>query len=254
MNHSRRFAVGAAVLALMLAGSVVRAQTPKIYLDVDDVAAEPGQTITIPVFIENLPDSIIAYQLGVTMSRPDIGFFVPDVDQTGTLTEGWSKSVSHVGDYDEKITSVSGFEPDWIPIPPNTSGVLVKLEVTLYCDIPDTMQDRTVNLNISPINSFFADPSSNLIMPLDLTPGSVTAALQCPHQGDIEPDGFETAVDLSAIIGILYEGDENVKDLCCPTNRFDLDCDGFVTSLDLSVMIDHLYSGGPGPCTPVNVP
>ena len=72
----------------------------------------------------------------------------------------------------------------------------------------------------------------------------------CPYQGDAEPDGFVTALDLSACIDILFAGSPDLKDADCPIPRFDLDCDGFTTALDLSRLIDHLFAGGAGPCDP----
>jgi hypothetical protein len=72
----------------------------------------------------------------------------------------------------------------------------------------------------------------------------------CTDQGDSEPDGFITAVDLAAVIDALFAGGANPQDPDCPTFRFDLDCDGFTTALDLAAIIDHLFSGGPGPCDP----
>jgi hypothetical protein len=75
----------------------------------------------------------------------------------------------------------------------------------------------------------------------------------CPNQADIEPDGFITALDLSACIDILFSGAEDVQDETCPSPRFDLDCDGFSTALDLSSLIDHLFAGGDGPCDPCGI-
>jgi hypothetical protein len=72
----------------------------------------------------------------------------------------------------------------------------------------------------------------------------------CPNQGDSEPDGFLTSLDLSACIDILFAGAEDIQDSGCPSPRFDLDCDGFSTSLDLTILIDHLFATGPGPCDP----
>lgn len=72
----------------------------------------------------------------------------------------------------------------------------------------------------------------------------------CPYQGDSEPDGFVTPLDLSKLIDALFTGGDNPQDLDCPDPRFDVDCDGFTTPLDLAVMIDHLFAGGPGPCDP----
>jgi hypothetical protein len=205
----------------------------------------------VSIFIENLPDSISGYQLGLTMDRPDVGVFETVLDQTGTLTEDWGGSVSMFSSYDARITSGTGSPPNWSPIPPITSGTLVRIAVTLYCDIPDTMQDRFLGIHISPVNTAFSTPRGELIVPLDFTPGSVTADLGCPYQGDIEPDGFITPLDLSGMISALYEGGPNPHETCCPTFRFDFDCDGFVTSLDMGIMIDYLFASGPGPCTPL---
>ena len=78
----------------------------------------------------------------------------------------------------------------------------------------------------------------------------VVSACECFDQGDIEPDGFITALDLSACIDILFAGAADIQDAQCPSPRFDLDCDSFSTALDLSVLIDHLFAGGAGPCDP----
>ena len=78
----------------------------------------------------------------------------------------------------------------------------------------------------------------------------VTASCLCPSQADIEPDGFITALDLSACIDILFTGAEDKQDAGCPSPRFDFDCDGFSTAIDLAVLIDHLFAGGAGPCDP----
>ena len=72
----------------------------------------------------------------------------------------------------------------------------------------------------------------------------------CPFQGDMEPDGFITALDLAACIDVLFAGALDVQDADCPSPRFDLDCDWFSTALDLAVIIDHLFAGGNGPCDP----
>jgi len=248
MNYRHAFTLGAIALACALLVSSAHAQEPKIYLDVEDITAEPGQQIMVSVFIENLPDTISVYQLGLTLSRPDIGFFVPILDQTGTLTDGWSGSVQSFGDYSERVTSGAGLPPNWTPIPPNTSGTLFKVAIELYCEIPDTMPDRTLNIALNLVNTFFSTPDGTTIVPLDFTSGSVTAGLRCPYQGDIEPDGFITALDLAAMISVLFEGGPDPQDPCCPHTRFDLDCDGFATALDLSRLIDHLFAGGVGPC------
>ena len=73
---------------------------------------------------------------------------------------------------------------------------------------------------------------------------------RCPFQSDFDEDGFLTALDLSAMIDILFAGQPDVQDPSCPAPRADFDCDAFSTALDLSGLIDHLFAGGAGPCDP----
>ena len=72
----------------------------------------------------------------------------------------------------------------------------------------------------------------------------------CPFQCDYDEDGFLTALDLGALIDVLFTGRPEEQDSSCPTPRGDFDCDDFPTALDLSDLIDHLFSGGDGPCEP----
>jgi hypothetical protein len=76
------------------------------------------------------------------------------------------------------------------------------------------------------------------------------SACDCPHQGDIDLDGFITAVDLALFIDCLFACDFFPQDPDCPVDRFDLSCDGFGDAVDLAWLIDHLFAGGPGPCDP----
>ena len=73
---------------------------------------------------------------------------------------------------------------------------------------------------------------------------------QCPYQSDYDTDGFLTALDLSALIDVLFAGRPEEQDPLCPNSRGDFDCDAFPTALDLSGLIDHLFAGGDGPCDP----
>lgn len=61
------------------------------------------------------------------------------------------------------------------------------------------------------------------------------------NQADFVPSG---------LIDALFAGGADPTGPMCPTARGDMDCDGFTTALDLAVMIDHLFAGGAGPCDP----
>jgi hypothetical protein len=64
------------------------------------------------------------------------------------------------------------------------------------------------------------------------------------NRGDLDRDGFITALDLAIEIDILFAG----RPLPEPPGLSDLDCDGFPTALDLAYIIDYLFAGGPMPC------
>jgi hypothetical protein len=72
----------------------------------------------------------------------------------------------------------------------------------------------------------------------------------CPCQGDLDCDGYITAVDLGYLIDVVFANGADPQDPDCPTTRSDFDCDGFATSFDIIAMIDHIFENGPGPCDP----
>jgi hypothetical protein len=76
------------------------------------------------------------------------------------------------------------------------------------------------------------------------------AACYCPYQCDYDEDTFLTALDLGALIDILFGGDPDIQDPRCSSPKADFDCDAFSTALDLSGLIDHLFASGAGPCDP----
>jgi hypothetical protein len=65
--------------------------------------------------------------------------------------------------------------------------------------------------------------------------------------GDLDADGFITALDLGALIDVLFAGAEVPVP---PDARADLNCDGFPDALDLAMIIDHLFAGQPAPECP----
>jgi hypothetical protein len=99
------------------------------------------------------------------------------------------------------------------------------------------------------VHSNDPDPGDNpWIVPVTLQVTECT----CPFQSDFDEDLFVTALDLGALIDVLYAGAPDVKDPTCDGPRGDFDCDGFSTALDLGALIDYLFAGGDGPCDPCN--
>ena len=81
--------------------------------------------------------------------------------------------------------------------------------------------------------------------------GVISATLcDCPFQADFDENTLLDALDLNAVIDVLFFGGTNPQDPQCPTTRTDFNCDTFPDALDLNDMIDHLFFGGPPPCDP----
>ena len=250
------------------------AQAPQIYLDVEEEIARPGNLVPVSIFIENLGDSIRAFQIGLTLDRPDIMSFqsytsiqtcyecgdlacttvtafpctveVVPVTSSGTLVQNWEFIQANTfGSFDIRLTGIADTDLDALPGPivPFTNGILIKVIAKVFCDIPDTLTDRTVIATISPVSTYFSNASGDLIEPLDLTTGAV--AIWYTQNGDLDGDGFHTALDLGVMIDLLFAGGPYP----CPAYVADMNCDTFPDVLDLNWLIDLLFAGGiPSPC------
>lgn len=267
--------VAVCTAALCLTTQVVHAQTPQIYLDVEEDIARVGNLVPVSIYIENLGDSIRAFQLGLTLDRPDIMSFqtytsiqtcyecgdiacttavaypctvdVVPVTASGTLVQNWEFVQANTsGSYDIRLTGIADTDFNGLPGPivPFTNGILIKVIARVFCDIPDTLTDRTVTATISPVNTYFSNAQGNLIQPLDLTSGAVTIVYT--QNGDLDGDGFHTALDLGRLIDYLFAG----ASAPCPAYVADMNCDDFPDVLDLGWLIDFLFAGGiPSPCS-----
>lgn len=264
----------AVVVLIAAMQSVARAQSPQIYLDIEEENALPGSLVPLSIFMQNLGDSISAFQMGVTLNRPDLMFFnaettikicqecadsactslvaypctveVVPISASGTLTENWDYVEARTsGSYDLRITAFADANFDELPgpIPPFTNGILIKVVGQVYCDIPDTLQDRTIVASISTVNTYFADAQAVHIVPLDFTEGAVSVGYT--QRGDMNSDGHFDALDLNELIDQIFFG----GDPPCPAYVSDMDCNLVPDALDLNYLIDLLFFGGPpSPC------
>jgi hypothetical protein len=75
----------------------------------------------------------------------------------------------------------------------------------------------------------------------------------CSQHGDVaNDDGILDMLDVMCLVYHLFAGaDTTQRDLSCPhVNRGDLDCDNFGTALDLCALIDVVFAGKDMPCQP----
>lgn len=172
--------IGAAALVFLVFVAVARLifpspaeASPTLVIRVDTVYAYPGQqNLTIPIYMENLADTVAGFDLWMMVDQPDVMKFTGDFDTSGTLTSGWEfvHTATLGGEwYDIKIAALANMVGD-----PYTPGIgfpqtgeipLIKIKANIY-DIPDTTTDRYVVLfwTLDNVGNFhFSNEKGNLI-------------------------------------------------------------------------------------------
>ncbi len=269
--------VGRLIAVLILTVSLVatvndaQAQDPLV-IELPHLTGEPGELLEIPVSVSTDADSLAGFQIDIMLSRPDLVFFEVDtviidfdtsyecqVDTIGTLASGWdiveARSVIGKG-LEMRLTGMVNLftpPPPWA-IPEYTSGILLKFFARIRDDVPDTLTDRVVHLEISGLSNY-TDPQGGMISPVQHIGGSITVMLpSCDCTDYCEMDGTPaiSPLDVSYIVNYVYKGlDARPVLPDCPGDNGDWDCDGAVTPLDVSWYVLFVYkSSGVGPCNP----
>jgi hypothetical protein len=142
---------------------------------------------------------------------------------------------------------------DLAPGTDTTGSIVLTVDVNSSVDGGEFEIDTTCTAPNNHLLFVGSIPTDLPILPA-FTRGVIrTVACWCPNQQDYDGDTFITAVDLAAMIDILFGGAPDIQDPVCVTTRSDMDCDGFSTPLDLGAMIDYLFAYLPGPCAPCDV-
>jgi hypothetical protein len=161
-------------------------------------------------------------------------------DQTGTvrakelLRERASTAVASTPRVAPRLAAATDFALPWYSF--NGGGSVAGTSPTL--GLTQTIGESVAGRGISPDYA------------LDIGFLAGAEVCNCPYQGDIDLDGYITALDLGSIIDILFTGHADIKDPNCPTTRADFQCDGFSDALDLGRWVDYIFTGGAPPCTP----
>mgnify|MGYP001582732192 CR=1 FL=1 len=99
-----------------------------------------------------------------------------------------------------------------------------------------------------PSSSFYGRDSSlievtNIIQTNNPVQGTYTATIStcdCPTQGDINQDGNVDAFDISACVGVAFEGEEATQVAQCQYFLEDVNCDLIINSFDVITMINNV--------------
>jgi len=257
-----RYFVAISLAALLTISAGYAQDSIELEVIVEDVTAFPGeQNVTIPIYMINYADTVIAFQVWLVFDRPDIAEFQMAFDSSGTLISGWeSVAINSLGgfNYDVLITATAN------DIPPYTNGIapqdgelpLIKIIADVY-DIPDTMTDRTAGIYVmaqQPDHFCFTDQDFNCIGIIEgeldttkvaITNGSLTVLL--PICGDIDgSDGNPNVADLIYFVGYLFfeEPPPPVMDMA------NVDGDNGINVADLIYLVEFMFFDGPAPDCP----
>lgn len=237
----------------------------ELIVTIDSVAADPGDTaIYVDVHMSNPQDSVVAFSLHVLMDRPDFIEFGRSPDDTiavevqSTLLSDWDVVVqtSLFGTYhDIKINAISNhFPPYTNGIPPEYDGILLRLIVHSYADVPNVLADSTTSLVIDelPSETGFSDPDGNLIgldggqyNPLTVAFDEGYVTIEGALEGDTDGDGVVNIADAVFLINYIFNGGPAPDPLCIG----DVNCDGDVNISDAVYLVVYVFQGG-GPPVP----
>ncbi len=235
----------------------------KLIVRIDSVSADVGDSaIYVDIRLSNPQDTVVAFTLYIQTDRPDLVEFgmSPDdtmaVDVTGTLIEDWEfiEQRSLSGTYhDLKITAISNSMPPYDKgISPRIDGVLCRLILHAYDDIPPVVTDSTVQLIINqmPSQTSFSDPNG-ITLGVDggaydfevvsFRDGYVT--VQGMEIGDANGDGFTNVADIVFLVSYVFKGGPAPD----PIGLGDVNCDGGVNVADAVYMVNYVFKGGPAP-------
>ncbi|MEW5702349.1 MAG: hypothetical protein AB1792_08990 [Candidatus Zixiibacteriota bacterium] len=244
-----------------------------IIIDFADTVGSPGASVPVSVFLQNRTDSIQGFQISVTLSRPDLMAFIADTvidtciicldsactaldtiypcttvvvpsSVQGSIIEDWDYAEARTaGGTNLRLTGLADYDRNHSPLPilPWTNGVLIKVVAQVNCDIPDTVLDRTVVLDVNEIGTYFVDPKGDTISVVQLINGSITVPFTT--LGDLDYNGIFNLLDVVKLVNIAFRG----YPPACPPGVDDLNCDGYVTLQDVVLLVGHVFRGQPRP-------
>jgi len=230
--------------------NAVAQDTLKMY--VAEVEDYPGALVEIPISIQLAADSLDGFLISMALSRDDIAYFEVDTvvvgddtsfvcqfDTAGCLASGWehvqARSTAGIG-LDLRLSGISDVGSGLVPgIPSYSSGQLVKIYARIRPDVPDTLSDRTVVLNIHQMTSNYSNENGVTISPVLNFNGSVTV-LQ-GTKGDVNCDGLVNPTDAVYLVNYVYKN----WHLLCSDVLGDMNCDDNLNPVDVVLLINHVY-------------
>lgn len=258
---------------LCLGGNEVAAQSSDtLRMQIGNGSGYIGKLVPIPIYLSTEMDDTLfcgGFDIFISLSRPDLMFFEVDTTTVDTIIEGDPPETTYVDidtmfvcEFDTtdgslasgwdvvnarstigkglelQLMGMSDFmEEGDLAIPANTSGVLLTIFGRIFSDVPDTLQDRLVN--IDPYSCYYSNSRGGLILPEESTSGTVE--VEATAKGDVNCDGSINPLDVAYIVNRVYKG----WMVLCNDELGDIDCSGGLNPLDAVYVMNYVYKQWP---------
>lgn len=210
---------------------VVTASGPYVPVDtlyIDDFSIEPGNTVSVPVVMDNEITNIAAVQFDIALPSE---LSIPQADNGDysiQLTERMSDNhyviANPKANGDIRVVSVSFPTADFI----GNSGAIMNIDMAAIESFTGTTQFTVKNVTMTT-----ADAQTEISVPDFVV--VVTAVKGSDYvYGDVNCDGVVTSADITALYNYLLSGDETF------IATSDVNGDGSITSTDVTVIYNIL--------------
>jgi hypothetical protein len=236
--------------------AVAQGDGDTLRMQIGNTSGFVGQLVSIPIYLSaeiGDEDSCGGFDISLALNRPDLMYFEVDTvidtdtsyvcqfDTVGTLASGWdmvnARSVIGKG-LELQLMGISDYmEQGDHALPPNTSGVLLKIFGRILTNIPDTLSDRIVY--VDPNTCYYSNTRGELIEPSKNTSGWV--AVESYERGDVNCDNGINPLDVVFIVNKVYRG----WNVLCDDSLGDVDCSGMLTPLDVTYMVNYVFKYWP---------
>ena len=210
---------------------VVTASGPYVPVDtlyIDDFSIEPGNTVSVPVVMDNEITNIAAVQFDIALP---LELSIPQADNgdysiqlTDRMSDNHYVIANPKANGDIRVVAVSFPTADFI----GNSGAIMNIDMAAIESFTGTTQFTVKNVTMTT-----ADAQTEISVPDFVV--VVTAVKGSDYvYGDVNCDGVVTSADITALYNYLISGDETF------IATSDVNGDGSITSTDVTVIYNIL--------------
>lgn len=210
---------------------VVTASGPYVPVDtlyIDDFSIEPGNTVSVPVVMDNEITNIAAVQFDIALpselSIPQADNGDYSIQLTDRMSDNHYVIVNPKANGDIRVVAVSFPTADFI----GNSGAIMNIDMAAIESFTGTTQFTVKNVTMTT-----ADAQTEISVPDFVV--VVTAVKGSDYvYSDVNCDGVVTSADITALYNYLLSGDETF------IATSDVNGDGSITSTDVTVIYNIL--------------